>query len=258
MPLDPSRRRVVGRRPSAVALLGALALAAVPTGALAGPPFVTDDPVPTDLGHWEIYNFASLARVDGATGGQAGLDLNYGGFKDVQLTAVLPLGYDTSAGRSVGVSNIELAAKFRVLHQVEGAATPDLAIFPRIFTPTGGRRFGTGHAQLLIPVWAGKDFGPWSVFGGGGYEINPGAGNRNFWLSGVGVTRALSKRLSVGVEAYHHTPDASDGGAFTGVNLGALYKLSDHWSVIGSGGPGLQNANREGRYAFYAALKADY
>lgn len=233
----------------------ALALA---SGAVAGPPFVTDDPIPTDLGHWEIYNFASLARADGATGGQAGLDLNYGGFKDVQLTAVLPLGYNADDGGRAGASNIELAAKFRVLHQKDDALTPDVAIFPRVFTPTGGRRFGTRHAQLLLPVWLGKDFGPWSVFGGGGYEINPGAGNRSFWLSGVGVTRTLTKRLSLGAEVYHHTPDADDGFAFTGVNLGALYKLSDHWSLIGSGGPGVQNASREGRYAFYAALKADY
>ena len=241
-----------------VGAVAALWIAAAPYTASAGPPFITDDPVPTDLGHWEIYNFAALARVDGTTGGQAGLDLNYGMFKDVQLTAVLPLGYDSRAGRSVGLSNIELAAKFRVLHQVDGALTPDLAVFPRLFTPTGGRRFGTGRAQLLLPVWAGKDFGPWSVFGGGGYEINLGAGNRNFWLSGIGVSRAVTKRLSLGVEAYHHTADSDDGAAFTGVNLGALYKLNDHWSLLGSGGPGVQNARREGNYAFYAALKADY
>lgn len=25
----------------------------------AGPPYITDDPVPTDTGHWEIYGFAA-------------------------------------------------------------------------------------------------------------------------------------------------------------------------------------------------------
>ncbi len=31
--------------------------------AMAGPPFITDDPEPVDLGHWEVYGFSA-----GATG----------------------------------------------------------------------------------------------------------------------------------------------------------------------------------------------
>ena len=168
---------------------GAVAAAALMTAPLAqaGPPFVTDDPAPTDRSRWEIYNFASGVRADGATGGQAGIDLNYGAAKDLQLTAVIPLGYDTGAGR-VGLSNVELAAKYRFLHQQAGSLVPDLAVFPRVFTPTGGTRLGTGHVQLLLPIWAGKDFGPWSVFGGGGYTINPGRGER--------VVQATSSRLA--------------------------------------------------------------
>ena len=44
----------------------------------------------------------------------------------------------------------------------------------------------------------------------------------------------------------------------TGVNVGALLKLSDHWSLIGAGGPGVQNARTQGQSSFYVALKADY
>ena len=46
---------------------------------VAGPPYVTDDPVPTDRGRWEVYAFAAGAHGPDGTGGQAGLDLNYGG-----------------------------------------------------------------------------------------------------------------------------------------------------------------------------------
>ena len=35
----------------------ALALAGSATAAFAGPPYLTDDPIPTDTGHWEIYAF---------------------------------------------------------------------------------------------------------------------------------------------------------------------------------------------------------
>ena len=43
----------------------ALVLAGVAAPAVAGPPYLTDDPVPTDTSHWEIYAF---------TGGEGHLD----------------------------------------------------------------------------------------------------------------------------------------------------------------------------------------
>src|SRR5579884_3623903 len=39
--------------------LGAAALAGVAAPAMAGPPYLTDDPIPTDLHHWEIYAFST-------------------------------------------------------------------------------------------------------------------------------------------------------------------------------------------------------
>ena len=234
----------------------AILLCAAP--ALAGPPFVTDDPQPTDTGHWEIYNFALGTHIAGETDGAAGFDINYGGAKDLQLTAVLPLNYQTGTGGTVGLGNVELAAKYKFLHQADGSILPDVAFFPRAFVPTAGRRFGTRRLSLLLPLWAQKDFGPWSLFGGGGYDINPGPGQRNFWQTGIGVQRQMSARFALGGEIYRLTADTDDARRFTGVNLGALYKVSEHWSLIGSAGPGIENARTQGRYDFYLALKADY
>ena len=39
--------------------LAAMLLLASP--ALAGPPFITDDPEPVEPGHWEVYGFSSGA-----------------------------------------------------------------------------------------------------------------------------------------------------------------------------------------------------
>ena len=80
--------------------------------------------------------------------------------------------------------------------------------FPRLFLPTANHAFGSGRLGLLLPVWAEKDFGRWSVFGGGGYQINPGPDQRNFWVSGVAVQRSMTARLGLGVEVYHQTADA--------------------------------------------------
>lgn len=223
--------------------------------AWAGPPYVTDDPEPTDRGRWEIYHFANGLHVQGATAGEAGLDLNYGAAKDLQLTMVVPAAYDRSA---VGMGVVELAAKYKILHEQDGSWRPSVAVFPRVFAPTAKARFASTRVSLLLPVWIGKGFGDWTLFGGGGYQVNPGEGNRDFWTGGLALTRSLGERLSLGGEVYHHTRDADDAAAFTGVNLGVTYKLGQHWSLLGAGGPGVQNAGREGRYAFYVALQADY
>ncbi|MBS0297842.1 MAG: hypothetical protein JSR45_16150 [Proteobacteria bacterium] len=238
-------------------LAASAAVAALATGAHAGPPFVTDDPEPTDLHKWEIYNFVGGSHTPGDTSGAAGLDLNYGGAKDLQLTAVFPIQFSGSHGQDWGMGDVELAAKYKFLHQ-DGPAGLDIAFFPRVFLPTAYDRHSDRHAALLLPIWAQKDYGKWSVFGGGGYTINPGPGNRGFWTSGLTVQRQVSDRLMLGAEVYHQTADAVGAKDFTGVNLGGAYRLVDHWSLLFSGGPGVQNAKQQGQYDFYLSLKADY
>jgi hypothetical protein len=228
------------------------------SAAYAGPPFITDDPEPTDLGHWEIYNYAQGTKIGGVFSGTGGFDINYGGFEDVQLTAVIPADFDTGTRAHASLGNIELAAKYRFLHQQEDSWVPDLAIFPRLFVPTADRHFGSGHPGLFLPVWAQKDFGPWSLFGGGGYDINPGAGQRNYWQGGVALSRTLTDRFNLGIEVYRQTADAEDARPFTVLNLAATYTMTEHWSLLLSGGPGIENAAANGRYDVYFALQANY
>jgi len=231
-------------------------LLALARPAVAGPPYVTDDPEPTDLGHWEIYNFTAGSQIAGQTAGQAGFDINYGGMKDVQLTAVVPMDFQT--GSQPGFGDLQLAVKYRFLHQAEGSLAPDLAFFPRLFAPTGTGAFAGSGFSLFLPFWGQKDFGKWSLFGGGGFDINPGADNRNFWLSGLALSREVSDRLSLGAEIYHQTPDTRDARTFTGLNIGETYRLTDHWLLLAAGGPGVQNARQEGLYDFYISLEAVY
>ena len=186
-----------------LALFAAVALAGP---AWAGPPYVTDDPAPTDPGHWEIYNFIDGDHVPGVTAGEAGFDLNYGAAKDVQLTLVLPAAYSDDDRFDLGGVQIEAAAKFKLLH--EDGFGLDVAVFPRAFIPTD-TRFDTGHVNVLLPVWVGKDLGAWQVFGGGGYQINPGPGQRSFWTGGLALTRDVTKQLNLGAEVYAHTADAA-------------------------------------------------
>jgi hypothetical protein len=240
--------------------LGA-ALVGLAEPALAGPPYLNDDPVPTDLGHWEIYHFVNGAKDHGDLAGEAGVDFNYGAFKDVQLTAVFPIGYDSPSGYRLSHVNIysgvvELALKYRFLHQDEHGLTPDVAFFPRAFVPTNSH-FGAAKTNLLLPVWAQKDWGDWSVFGGGGYQINPGAGQKNFWQGGLAVTRAFGKALTLGGEVFGQSTDKRGGTGFTALNVATTYRFTEHWSLLASAGPVRRSDGAHGS-VFYLSLKADY
>lgn len=235
-------------------IVAGLLLTACP--AFAGPPFVTDDPEPTDPGHWEIYNFVTASHTPGDTTGHAGFDINYGAMNDVQLTAVLPIEFDDHKQTQLG--HIEFAVKYRFLHQAEGSLAPDVAFFPGVVTPTTSHPIGADRFSLLLPIWAQKDLGKWSVIGGGGYDINPGSSYRNFWLAGLGVSRAMTDRFSLGAEVYRQTADSWRGNPFTGLNIGATYKVTDHWSLLASAGPGLENARQGGQYDFYFSIEATY
>ena len=83
--------------------------------AVAGPPYQSDDPEPTNFGHFEIYTFDKGAFGRSGSSSASGLDFNYGAAPDLQLTAAVPFGYDApSDGPSAfGPGNVELAAKYR-------------------------------------------------------------------------------------------------------------------------------------------------
>jgi len=153
--------------------------------AYAGPPYVSDDPEPTDYRHFEIYTFNSGTSTRTGTDGETGIDFNYGGAPDLQLTATLPLGFSFPAGDKTqfGLSNVELAAKYRFLHQATFGW--DVAVFPRVFLPSASNVVGDRNASLLLPVWAERDLGDgWTTFGGGGCQLYPGARSQNFCEAG--------------------------------------------------------------------------
>ena len=234
----------------------AFGLIAVSSVAWAGPPYVTDDPQPTDLHHGEIYAFGAAEGAHRSGDGAAGLDLNYGAVPGVQLTATLPLDFVHDSGQtSTHAGDVELGVKYRFLHRE--AAGLDVAIFPRLILPTAGHRFGTGRTQVLLPVWAEKDSGPWALFGGGGYTINPGAGNRDFWQGGIALTREVSSRLSIGGEATLDGPDVVGAHATAGLGIGGVYQFGGPFALLVSGGPTHEHHGPNG-WRGYAALGINF
>ncbi len=235
-------------RPAARLWIALTVAVALPLPAHAGPPYVTDDPEPTDTGHWEIYNYAGgTIEPDGRTL-QFGVDANYGPTKDIQLTATVPLQIQT--GQPFGSGDIELAVKAKFLHQTGGPLPLDVSVFPRVILPIA---HGSARTQVLLPVWAERDWGAWSLFGGGGYTLNPGAGNRNYWQQGAVLTRLVHPGFSLGLEYYGQGADSITDRALTGVNLGTQIHIKGPFSLLGAVGQGL---NRK-QTIFYTSLKLD-
>lgn len=238
-----------------------LGLALGASAARAGPPYLTDDPEPTDPAHWEIYNYVLGLGDPGGLAGEAGVDLNYGAARNLQLTAVLPLGWenasgDLGSGLRGGPGTVELALKYKFLHQSDGGWTPDVSAFPRAFVPTS-TRFGTGHVDLFLPLWGQKDLGKWSVFAGGGYQIDPGAGQMNFWQGGVALDRQVTEAFHLGAEIYSAGRASVTTSGYTAFNVATTLRMTRHWSLLASSGPLWEPGGGHGE-VFYLSLKADY
>ena len=234
-------------------LCGTLVLGTVnPT--LAGPPYMTDDPEPTDYRHFEIYTFTNGTLTRDGASGESGIDFNYGGAPNLQLTATLPAGYNvpTSGTSAWSLDNVELAAKYRFLTQQNFGL--DVAIFPRVFLPSASPAVGQQHASFLFPLWMEKDWGEWSAFGGGGCEINRGGGSENFCLMGLTVTRQFTPKLQLGMEIFHQTPDTQGGLATTSLGVGIRYDLNDHFHLLGYVGRGIQNVELTDQLNWYTSV----
>jgi len=232
----------------------ALFLVGAATPAIAGPPYLSDDPEPTDYRHFEIYTFSNGTTTKDGTSGKAGIDFNYGAAPNLQLTAVLPVGYDfaSASPTMAGLGNIELAAKYRFLTQ--DVAGVDVAIFPRIFLPSASSAVGEQHASLLLPLWLEKDWDKWSAFGGAGCELNRGGESENFCLMGLAVTRQFTTKLQLGLELFHQTADTRGSVATTSLGVGARYDLNDNFHLLGYLGRGVQNAGQTDQLNWYTSI----
>jgi hypothetical protein len=248
----------LARRASRLAAMTGVFALLWPCVAAAGPPFLTDDPEPTDTGHWEIYAPAFEAEGRGADyAGSLGAELNFGAAANLQLTVGLPVAYAHDAsGVKSGAGDLELSAKYRVYH--DEAAGLSVAVFPGVTLPTAARGLGASKVTALLPVWAQKDAGPWSVFGGGGYAINPGSGNRDYWTGGLAVSRSVSDRLLIGVEVDRQGADTVDGHAATSLGLGAILQLAAPFRLLASGGPTYEDGGGSTEFHAFVALGMDF
>jgi hypothetical protein len=250
-------------RQAATAIMGTAAALGVVATALAGPPFRTDDPVPVDYQHWEIYAFAQGTQASGSKDGVSpGIEVNYGILPNTMVHLILPAAsYASADGQtSWGYGDTELGVKYRFLDGGPNGSGVIVGTFPLVVFPTGNEHIGlgSGHTQAFLPIWLQKNFGSWTTYGGGGYWINPGSGNKDYWFVGWLLQRQVTDHLALGGEVFYQTADAVDSVDSTGFNLGGIYDFSEHQHLLFSAGTGIQNANQTNRFSYYLGYQLTF
>jgi len=225
------------------------------SAAAGGPPYNTDDPEPVDFHHWEVYFASIYSHTPGLVSGTLPhFEVNYGAAPNLQLHIIGPLAYNDPVGGTTayGYGDTELGLKYRFVQ--EGKRTPMIGVFPLVEAPTGSssRGLGSGQTRVFLPVWLQKSFGNgWQTYGGGGYWINPGAGNRNYWFGGYQLQNQVTKQLSIGGEVFHLTAATIGGEQETGFNVGAVYDMDEGHHLMFSVGRDVQGTTGLAAYAAF-------
>ena len=219
--------------------------------AFAGPPFLTDDPEPVEYRHWEIYLASQHARDrDGWSGTAPHFEVNYGAWPNLQLHLIAPLAYvkPNEGSSHYGFGDLELGAKYRFIQEADWRPMAGAFLIFDLPTGSSSRGLGSGHLRTFLPIWLQKSWGPWTSYGGGGYWINPGSENKNYWFFGWQVQRDLSKIVTLGAEVFYNTPTANGEGGRTGFNVGTIFNFTDEHHLLFSAGRYIHGQNRFSAY----------
>lgn len=235
-----------------LAVILVLALSSSP--AMAGPPFMTDDPAPVDYKHSEFYIFSTYDKSkDGKDSAIPAFEFNYGALPNAQLHLVVPFmrSDPNDASAEFGIGDVEIGVKYRFLQ--ETASSPQIGIFPMAELPTGdsSKGLGNGKAWWRFPVWIQKGWGEWTTYGGAGYVLNHAEGQKNYPFGGWLLQKDIGEKWTLGGEVFAHGKDAVDGQATTLLNFGGFYKFTPVFNLLFSAG---HSVNGESHTVLYSGL----
>jgi hypothetical protein len=210
-----------------------------------GPPFLTDDPEPVQFRHWEYYvSSMNTYQQKVWSGTLPHFEVNYGIIRNVQIHLLMPVNYNyiQHEGVKFGYADTEFGIKYCFVQETENS--PQVGIFPIVQIPTAkNSEFGNGRAQFFFPVWVQKSWDKLTTYGGAGYQVNPGKGNKNFLFTGYEIQYDFSPVITLGGELYYHTPGESQGKSVFAFNIGGSLNMSSKAHIIFSMGHSLANQN---------------
>jgi hypothetical protein len=226
-------------RKSCFSAVATITMVLVSQAAMAGPPFMTDDPVPVEYKASEFYVFSTYDKTkDGKDTTFPAFEYNYGVLPDTQLHIVVPFVRSVPDGSSseYGIGDAEVGVKYRFIKETE--TSPQFGIFPMAELDTGDSKNGLGNGRTWwrLPVWLQKSWGDWTTYGGAGYVINSATGQKNYPFAGWLLQKDLSEKLTLGGEVFGRSKDTEDGKSTTLLNFGGIYKFTPDFNLLFSTG----------------------
>ena len=194
------------------------------------PPFLTDDPEPAPYEHFEVAFYAGarapamsrLARCPELT---SLWNRGRGSIPCRDRSGLLQTARRRPGGRIWRYRarrKIPLRRRGRIRVDAADRYLSDDRNPDRQHRP----RFGRGARAHVPSHLLQKQFGDWTMFGGG-YWVNPGFKARNYWFFGYAVERKITDRLTLGGRGFYQTPDTLHDHTSQGFNLGGIYDLAD-------------------------------
>lgn len=207
----------------------------IPLAAMAGPPYLTDDPDPVAAGAWELYGFYQFTNyTPEAVGSLPGLEVNYGLLGWMQLHLIVPAAFyaDDSGYKHMGPGDTETGIKIRFIDQ--SGAIPMIGTFPHIEIPTGdsARGLGTGDVRVFLPLWLQMTWVNFMTYGGGGYWIETGRDRLNSAYLGWVLRLKIIPGVIAGLEINYSTAQVKGGSPMNGADVGLDIALSENSRLL--------------------------
>jgi hypothetical protein len=208
------------------------------TPCIAGPPFLTDDPVPVDLGHFETYVFSQWDNAPGSGSNVSGpaVEFNWGFLPNLQFHVVAPFANATAPGmpNAFGFGDTEVGVKYRLVQETSGR--PQIGVFPMAELATGdaSRSLGNGETWYRLPVWIQKSYdnGKWTIDAGGGAALNHAPSQLDYGFGGLLVQRAIGSGFTLGAEVYSEGATGVGTTPTTFYNVGGYISPSSQFNIL--------------------------
>ena len=214
----------------------------------AAPPWVSDDPEPVHYRRAEVFFSSAGVHTDepahATTGSLPQVEINVGVKPNLEIHLLAPLTFATGArgGWNSGYGDTEFGVKQSLID--EGRYVPHIGIAPLVIFGTGNEKEGTGYgaSRLFLPVLFQKRWEEWTSFGGPGYSINHGKGDRDSVFVGGVLTRTFEWGAP-GMEFFFRSSDKTGVRDSFAVNVGFVIDLDEDFHLLLSSGRDISGPN---------------
>lgn len=201
----------------------------------AGLPFISDDPEIQPQHHPALFLFSAYNKQGSDMAiALPGFEIDFGLLPNVEIdfTGSYLLEHpgqgdgNEKVSNTSGMSDSQLELKLQFIH--ETATQPAVAFNPIYYIPTGdvNRNLGNGRPSFLLPLWAQKSWGDYTLYGGGGYVINPAPELKNHAIGGIVLQKNITEKLNLGCEMYSAGAESVSEKFSTLLNIGGTYQFS--------------------------------